>query len=225
MPLILKATEDASQRQEAVRHAAQIIAAGGIVAFPTETVYGLAALASDQQAVDRVFHLKRRPAHKPLSVLVSALADLQAWVEIIPAEAYGLAERFCPGPLTLVFAAAKDLPSSIDAGTGKLGARMSAHPIARALIQAVGVPITATSANRSGAPSCRSAAEVCAQRGSELEADGDGGLTPGSKGSTIADVTTRPPEILRVGTIAAEEILSWWRAYTQVPAELHRSEG
>jgi L-threonylcarbamoyladenylate synthase len=125
-------------------------------------------------------------------------------------EAQRLIAHFWPGPLTLVFQAADDLPSQITAGTGKVGVRMSSHPVAQSLVKSVGAPITATSANISGSPNCRSSAEVLAQLGSELEAILDGGLTPGSKDSTIADVTVRPPEILRVGAIAAQEVLACW---------------
>jgi L-threonylcarbamoyladenylate synthase len=210
MPLILKVDEDPSQSEEALRKAAKLILTGSIVAFPTETFYGLAALATHHEAIERVYLLKKRPVHKSLSILIANLAALENWVRTIPTEAHHLMARFWPGPLTLVFAAAKHLPANLTAGTGKVGVRLSPHPVAQALVEAVGIPITATSANRSGAPSCRSTDEVLAQLGSDLEAIVDAGLTPGGKVSTIADVTTRPPEILRVGAIAAQEVLSCW---------------
>jgi L-threonylcarbamoyladenylate synthase len=214
MPLILKVDKDSSRSDEVMRRAAQVILSGGVLAFPTETFYGLAALATDREAVERVYLLKRRAVDKSLSILIADLVELQNWVEVIPPEAHHLMARFWPGPLTLVFTAAKHLPTNLTAGSGKVGVRISPHPIAHTLVRAVGVPITATSANRSGAPSCRSSAEVLAQLGSDLEAVLDAGLTPGGKVSTIADVTTRPPRILRVGAITAQEVLSCWEQDT-----------
>ncbi len=216
MPLVLKVDQDPSPSEGVIRQAAQIVLSGGVLAFPTETFYGLAALASDPEAVQRVYVLKRRPPDKSLSILIADLAELENWVAAIPTEAYHLMVRFWPGPLTLVFAATEHLPTNLTANTGKVGVRISANPIARALVRAVGAPITATSANRSGEPSCRSSAEVLAQLGADLEAVLDAGLTPGGKVSTIADVTTRPPRILRTGVIAAQEVLSCWQQGAQV---------
>ena len=212
MPLTLKVNEDPAKSEVVIREAAQLILNGCVVAFPTETFYGLAALATHREAIERVYLLKRRPVHKSLSILIGDLEDLQDLVEAIPIEAQKLAARFWPGPLTLVFAAAKRLPTNLTAGTGKIGIRISPHPVAQALVRAVGKPITATSANRSGSPNCRRSSEVLAQLGSDLDAIVDGGLTPGGKVSTIADVTSRPPKIIRIGAIAAEEVLSCWKA-------------
>jgi L-threonylcarbamoyladenylate synthase len=210
MPLTLKVGQDPCQSEEAVRQAAQLIVNGGVVAFPTETFYGLAALATDYQAIDKLYQLKKRPAQKSLSILIADLAELDDWIETKPNQALHLAARFWPGPLTLIFPAARHLPTNLTAGTGKIGVRISSHPVAQALVREVGGPITATSANRSKSPNCRSASEVITQLGSDLEAILDAGLTPGGKVSTIADVTTRPPKILRVGAIAAQEVLSCW---------------
>ncbi len=214
MPLILKVEKDPSQSEEAIRQAAQLIVNGGVVAFPTETFYGLAALATDYQAIDKLYQLKKRPTQKSLSILIADLAELDDWIETIPNQALHLTARFWPGPLTLVFAAAPHLPTNLTADTGKIGVRISSHPVAQALVREVGAPITATSANRSRSPSCRSAGEVITQLGSDLEAILDAGLTPGGKVSTIADVTTRPPKILRIGAIAAQEVLSCWEMGT-----------
>ena len=214
MPLILKVEKNPSQSEEAIRQAAQLIVNGGVVAFPTETFYGLAALATDYQVIDRLYQLKKRSVQKSLSILIADLAELADWIETIPKQALHLTARFWPGPLTLVFAAAIHLPTNLTADTGKIGVRISSHPVAQALVREVGAPITATSANRSRSPSCRSAGEVITQLGSDLEAILDAGLTPGGKVSTIADVTTRPPEILRIGAIAAQEVLSCWEMGT-----------
>ena len=212
MTLRLKVEEDSSQREEAIKQAARLIRHGTVVAFPTETFYGLAALATDSQAIAKVYLLKRRAVHKSLSILVADLKELDKWIKNPSREARHLAASFWPGPLTLVCAAGEKLPTNLTAGTGKIAVRISSHPVAQALVQTVGGPITATSANRSGSPSCRSCEEVLSQLGQDLEAILDAGLTPGGKASTIADVTTWPPKILRIGAIAAQEVLSCWEA-------------
>jgi L-threonylcarbamoyladenylate synthase len=211
MTTVLKAGEDERAIREAIGRAAEIIRGGGVVAYPTETVYGLGALASHREAIARVYRLKHRARHKPLSILLEDLAQLQPLVRAITPGTRSLMARFWPGPLTLLLPAAEDLPETLTAGTGKVGVRISSHPVARKLVAAVGAPITATSANRSGAPSCRTSEEVLDQLGEELALILDGGLTPDSRGSTIADVAVEPPVILRVGAIAAEEVLRCWQ--------------
>jgi len=208
MPLILKVDKDPKRSESAIREAARLIRKGMVVAFPTETFYGLAALATDYDAIARVYLLKRRGVHKSLSILVADLNELDNYIENLSAEARHLAARFWPGPLTLVCPAGKKLPTNLTAGTGKIAVRISSHPVAQALVQAVGEPITATSANRSGSPSCRSCEEVLSQLGQDLEAILDAGLTPGGKASTIADVTTWPPKFLRIGAVDLQEVLS-----------------
>jgi L-threonylcarbamoyladenylate synthase len=210
MTLILKVEKDPHRSEAAIRQAARLIRHGSVVAFPTETFYGLAALATDHKAVARVYLLKKRGLHKSLSILIADLSELDHWIENLSREARHLATSFWPGPLTLVCQAGKRLPTSLTAGTGKIAVRISSHPVAQALVQAVGGPITATSANRAGSPSCRSCEQVISQLGQDLEAILDAGLTPGGKASTIADVTTWPPKILRIGAIAAQEVLSCW---------------
>jgi len=211
MTTVLRACQDRSIIDEAVRQAAEAIRGGGVVAYPTETVYGLGALAFHRGAVEQIYRLKQRQRHKPLSILIGDPAGLEGLVEAIPGGARVLMARFWPGPLTLLFSAAPHLPHVLTGGIDKVGIRVSPHPVARKLVQAVGAPITATSANRSGAPGCRTGEDVLTQLGGELEFILDGGLTPGSEGSTIADVTVEPPEILRVGAIAAEEVLRCWQ--------------
>ena len=211
MTTVLCAYRDQDVAWEAVGRAAEVICGGGVVAYPTETVYGLGALALHEAAVEQIYGLKQRQRHKPLSILIEDPNELEGLVQTIPARARALMARFWPGPLTLLFLTAGHLPSVLTGRGGKLGVRVSSHPVARELVRAVGAPITATSANRSGAPSCRTGEEVLSQLGGHLEFILDGGLTPGSGGSTIADVTVEPPKILRVGAIAADEVLRCWR--------------
>jgi L-threonylcarbamoyladenylate synthase len=211
MTNVLKACGDERVIHEAVGRAAEIIRVGGVVAYPTETVYGLGALASHHEAMAHVYRLKHRARHKPLSILIRDPAQLEPLVRALTPGTRSLMARFWPGPLTLLLPAAEHLPEILTAGTGRVGVRISSHPVARELVAAVGAPITATSANRSGAPSCRTSEEVLRQMDEELALILDGGLTPDSRGSTIADVAVEPPVILRVGAIAAEEVLHCWQ--------------
>jgi L-threonylcarbamoyladenylate synthase len=211
MTTVLSACRDQGVAREAVARAAEVICGGGVVAYPTETVYGLGALAFHEAALEQIYGLKQRQRHKPLSILIEGRDELEGLVQTIPAKARALMARFWPGPLTLLFLAAAHLPSVLTGRGGKLGVRVSSHPLARELVRAVGAPITATSANRAGAPSCRTGEEVLSQLGGRLKFILDGGLTPGSEGSTIADVTVEPPKILRVGAIAADEVFRCWR--------------
>jgi len=196
---------------EAVERAAEVIRGGGVVAYPTETVYGLGASALHEAALEQLYRLKQRQRHKPLSILIEDQNGLEGLVQTIPAGARALIARFWPGPLTLVFLVARHLPAVLTGGGDKVGVRVSSHPVARELVRAVGTPITATSANQSGAPSCRTGEEVLRQLGGRLEFILDGGLTPRSEGSTIVDVTVEPPKMVRVGAIAVDEVLRCWR--------------
>ncbi len=188
--------------------AARVLRAGGLVAFPTETFYGLGANALDPAAVARVFQAKGRPADKPLLVLVDSLAMALEVVRELPARARGLIARHWPGPLTLVLPARPGLPPALTAGTGTIGVRIPGHPVARALVSAAALPITAPSANLYTAPSPRTAAEVLAALGERVDLVLDGGGTPGGPASTVLDLTGDSPRLLRPGAVplAAEEL-------------------
>lgn len=185
-----------------VEEAARFLRAGGVVAFPTETSYGLAASILSLPALERIFRMKRRPSEKPLLVLVSRVPELMGLTDVIPEEAIPLMDRFWPGPLTILFPALPDLPWPLAGPTGKIGVRISSHPLAQALVTAVGSPITATSANLSGlAPAC-DPEEIRRQfAGDPPDAILDGGRTTGGPPSTIVDATTSPVLIVRVGAI------------------------
>lgn len=185
-----------------------MIRAGGLVAFPTETFYGLGADALSASAVSRVFQAKGRPDDKPLLVLVDAVEMVDAVAASVPASARRLMARHWPGPLTLVLPARPGLPSSLTAGTGTIGVRLPGHGLARALVSRVGSPVTAPSANPHGAPSPRTAAEVAAALRAAVDLILDGGPTPGGLPSTLVDVTGPRPRILRPGVVVlvAEEL-------------------
>lgn len=166
--------------------AAGLLARGGLVAFPTETWYGLAADPRNPRALARLYAVKQRPADKPVLVLVNDLVELERLVSSVPPPYLPLMEHFWPGPLTLVFPARSGLPSRLTAGTGTIAIRSSPHPLARALVERFGGPVTATSANLSGQPACGSAAQVRTALGRAPDLlVMEGGTTPGGTGSTI----------------------------------------
>jgi L-threonylcarbamoyladenylate synthase len=181
--------------------AARLLHAHGLVAFPTETFYGLGANALDEAAVARVFHAKGRPADKPLLVLVDSLKMVGRVARDVSPLGRRLMARYWPGALTLVLRAHADLPDALTAGTGTIGVRLSGHPVARALVSALGGPVTAPSANLHGAASPRTADEVIAGLGTRVDLVLDGGATPGGPASTLLDLTRTPPVVLRAGAV------------------------
>ncbi|QDU89819.1 Threonylcarbamoyl-AMP synthase [Pirellulimonas nuda] len=186
--------------------AAAVLRAGGLVAFPTETVYGLGANALCADSVNRIFTAKGRPAHNPLIVHVAGVAGAARVAAGWPANAALLAERFWPGPLTLVLPKHADVPGVVTGGGPTVAVRAPAHPAAQALLRAAGLPIAAPSANRSNGLSPTQAEHV--RRGLEgrIEMILDGGPTPGGIESTIIDLTSDPPRLLRPGLITPAEI-------------------
>ena len=190
----------------AIQAAAQYLREGKLVAFPTESFYGLAADATNEAAIGRLFAAKERPAEMPILLLVPSLASVTGLVRRIPAAAERFMASFWPGGLTLVFEAAPTLSPRLTAHTGRIGLRLSSHPVATALTQALGHPISGTSANVSGHPPCRTAADVGHQLGERVSLVLDGGPTGGQAGSTVLDVTTRPPQVLRPGMISRSRL-------------------
>ena len=185
----------------AIRQAAQVLRAGGLVAFPTETFYGLGAAGLDAAAVRRVFAAKGRPGSMPLLLLVDSRAMVAAIAATIPARASELMERHWPGALSLVLRAGAGVPLEVTAGTGTVGVRVSAHPVARALVRALGEPVTAPSANPTGGAPPVTAEGVLAHLDGAIELVLDAGPTPGGAPSTVLDVTVDPPRVLRQGAV------------------------
>jgi L-threonylcarbamoyladenylate synthase len=185
----------------AIRQAAEILRGGGLVAFPTETFYGLGAAGLDGVAVRRVFAAKGRPASMPLLLLVDSRAMAASVALEVPPRARELMERHWPGALTLVLRAAPHVPAEVTAGTGTVGVRISAHAVARALVSALGEPVTAPSANPTGAAPPVTAAEVLARLEGAVDLVLDGGPTAGGPPSTVLDVTVDPPRIIRQGAV------------------------
>lgn len=188
--------------------AADILRRSGLVAFPTETVYGLGANALDAAAVARIFEAKGRPANNPVIVHLSGVEQISLVAADWPAVTAKLAERFWPGPLTLVLPKHSNVPHIVTAGGPTVAVRVPAHPVARALLQAVQLPIAAPSANRSGDLSPTTADHVRQALGDRIDMILDGGPCPGGIESTVLDITTDPPCLLRPGLITVEQIES-----------------
>jgi L-threonylcarbamoyladenylate synthase len=192
----------------AIARAAEVLRGGGLVAFPTETVYGLGANALDPEAVARIFEAKGRPANNPLIVHVATVAGAQELVATWPDDADRLAARFWPGPLTLVLPRSALVPDIITAGGPTLAVRMPNHDVVRELITTAGVPLAAPSANRSGSLSPTTAEHVKADLDGRIELILDSGPTTGGIESTVLDVTRRPARLLRPGLVTPGEIES-----------------
>jgi L-threonylcarbamoyladenylate synthase len=190
----------------AVREAAAVLRAGGLVAFPTETVYGLGADARNAASVARIFAIKGRPADNPLIVHVAGPAQLDDVAAEVPPLARRLAKRFWPGPLTLVVDAATHLPTVTTGGLRTVAVRMPDHPVALAMLDAAGLPVAAPSANRSGRPSPTTSLHVLDDLGSEVDLVLDGGPSPLGVESTVVDARGARPVVLREGAVTREQL-------------------
>lgn len=209
---------------EGIAEAAAIVRAGGLVAFPTETVYGLGALATDAGAVARAFAAKARPADNPLIVHVASLAELRGIAAPLGPLASTLAARWWPGPLTLVVAAHPALPRVVTGGLDTVAVRIPAHAAAAALLAAVGAGVAAPSANRSGRPSPTTSAHVLADLGADIDAVIDGGATAVGVESTVVDARGSAPIVLRDGAVTRAQ-LGLDDADIDHDAEVQRSPG
>jgi L-threonylcarbamoyladenylate synthase len=190
---------------EPIAAAARCLRAGGLVAFPTETFYGLGADALDARAVEGVFRAKGRPADKPLLVLVDSIEMAETVAAEIPPRARRLMDRHWPGPLTLILRARPVMPSALTASTGTIGLRIPGHAVAAALVRAAGRPVTAPSANPHGVASPRTAEEVLAGLGDRVHLVLDGGPTAGGPASTLLDLTGPRPRLVRPGAVTLSQ--------------------
>ena len=203
--LVLK-VDPSNPDPEKIRLAADVLRKGGLVAFPTETVYGLGANALDEGAVLRIFEVKQRPADNPLIVHIADFEDVYVLAEHLPPKAQDLMERFWPGPLTLLLPRSELVPDATTAGLSTVAVRMPSHSIARMLIKEAEVPVAAPSANLSGRPSPTTAAHVLEDLSGKIEVVVDGGEVEFGLESTILDLTTTPPTLLRPGPLTVEEL-------------------
>jgi L-threonylcarbamoyladenylate synthase len=191
---------------ELIRGAARVIQKGGLVAFPTETVYGLGANALDANAVEKIFQAKGRPCDNPLIVHISKTGQLKGLVPKVSAEARMLMDKYWPGPLTLILKKSSSVPDQVTAGLGTVAVRMPSHPVAKALIEEAGVPIAAPSANLSGKPSPTTAKHVIEDMWGKVEIIIDSGAADIGVESTVLDVSKTPFVILRPGGVSLESI-------------------
>jgi L-threonylcarbamoyladenylate synthase len=200
------AVNSVSPQPERIEQAAVLLRRGELVAFPTETVYGLGANALDRVAVAGIFLAKGRPGNNPLIVHLAAVSEVMRVCAAWPELAAQLAERFWPGPLTLILPRRDTVPDTVTGGGSTVAVRVPSHPVAHALILAAGVPLAAPSANRSSQLSPTRADHVRRSLEGRIPLILDGGPTPGGIESTVLDVTTRPPRLLRPGLISQVEI-------------------
>jgi L-threonylcarbamoyladenylate synthase len=198
--------ELSSSIQQQVEQGITILKQGGIVAFPTDTVYGLGAGISIRHAVERVYRVKKRPRSMALPLLLADKSQIGEVAQPVSRVAWLLAEKFLPGALTLVLPKSKSIPDIVTGKNKTVAVRVPAHPIPIALAQGLGTPITGTSANLSGKPSALTAEDVRAQLGNTVDLIIDGGRCPGGKESTIVDLTGETPMILREGAISREAL-------------------
>jgi len=189
-----------------IQPALEILRYGGLVAFPTDTVYGLGSLAFDHNAIESIYTAKDRPIEKAIPILIGEMKDLDLVAESIPQMAQDFASRFWPGPLTCVIPKKLTLPPAISA-TSTVAVRIPDHRDALALLRAAG-PMAVTSANISGAPSPTTAKEVYSQLNGRIPLILDGGSTPGGIPSTIVDCSGESPVILREGSVSLENLLA-----------------
>jgi L-threonylcarbamoyladenylate synthase len=191
---------------QALQRAAAALAAGGVIAFPTDTVYGVGAHAFLPEAVARLYVVKDRPLTLAIPLLLPDIETLDTVCDPVPPVAWELAERFWPGALSLVLLRTSAVPDIVTAGGPSVAVRVPDHGLIRALCHELGAPLAATSANRHGQPPLVTAAQVMVALGDRLPLVLDGGPAPGGKPSTVLDLTVSPPAIVRRGPITAADL-------------------
>jgi L-threonylcarbamoyladenylate synthase len=195
--------------ESALQVASAAILNGSVISVPTETFYALSADPFNLRAVEQVLLIKGRQDWKPLLLLADSIDQVEKIAHDIPDTFYRIAERFWPGPLTLILPAASTVPRKITGGTGTVGVRIPDQTVTRALIRAIDMPLVGTSANLSGRPACSTPEQVLQQLGGKIELVLDYGDTGGSAPTTILDVTQEPARLVREGAIPREEVSSF----------------
>lgn len=205
-PNRIRVIDPISPDPSVILEAADIIRNGGVVVFPTRNLYGLGTDAFNPDAVARLIQIKRRPPDKPVSILVRSRMDVDGLVTHIPASARNLMDRFWPGRITIVFAARPETPPALTAGTGKIGIRVPEHPAAVALTTAIGRPLTGTSANLAGMSGVHRISDLPQTLIETVDLVLDAGDLKIGIGSTVVDVTTNQPVVLREGEVCIQEL-------------------
>ncbi len=200
--------EQPGTSSKAIETIQSVLNSGGVIAFPTDTFYGLGADPFNSDALSKIFRIKQRPADKPLLVLIHSRDQLADLTQEATDNARTLVENFWPGPLTLIFKAAPGPPDTLTAGTGTIGIRLPDHPFTHRLLETLDRPLTAPSANISNAEELNTAQQVESTLGEKLDLIVDGGPAPGGKPSTVLDTTTEPPTLLREGALSRSDLES-----------------
>jgi L-threonylcarbamoyladenylate synthase len=201
-----RVNQSKSDLEKQIKKAISILKKGGVVAYPTDTVYGLGACMTDTAAVDRIFQVKGRPKGMALPVLLADKVQMESIVTSVPLSALRLADEFFPGALTIILPKSDIVPDIITGGGRTVAFRIPDHPVPLALIKGLGKPIVGTSANLSGQPSALTAGEVQAQIGDKIDMVIDGGRCPGGIESTVIDLSGKKPVVRRQGAISIEKL-------------------
>jgi L-threonylcarbamoyladenylate synthase len=206
MKTVVVKVDPADPEPGEIERAVELLESGKLVAFPTDTVYGVGADVFNDEAVEQIFTAKKREPDKPLQVLIASKGDLQIIAKTRSDALYRLASQFWPGALTIVMPAREDFPHRVRCGRDTIGVRMPANAIALRLIEAFGGPVAATSANVSGLPDPVDAAEVMEYLGGKIHLVIDGGPTPGNVPSTVVDISVHPPVVIRQGKLSVADL-------------------
>ena len=197
---------DPARPEPAFSQCRAMVRSGGLVVYPTDTFYALGADPGNSAAVARLFEVKSRQADQPILLLIQDAGEVRNWAAEITPQAAGLMEKFWPGPLTLVFKARPGVPRSLTAGTGTIGLRVPGSELTRQLLAYLGTALTGTSANCSGGQSPETVEQAMDGVGSLVDCAFDGGRTAGGKASTIVDVSTGEPKVIREGALSSREL-------------------
>jgi L-threonylcarbamoyladenylate synthase len=198
---------DLARPEQAFSRCREVIHAGGVIVYPTDTLYGLGADPTNPGAVRKLFTIKCRQADQPILLLIKDANAVRDWAAGITPRARGLMQKFWPGPLTLVFKAKPAVMAELTGGTGTIGLRVPGNELTRQLLASLGTALTGTSANISGRQSPRTAHEAAVAIGEMVDMVLDGGMTEGENPSTVVDVSTDEPKVIREGAIPSREIL------------------
>jgi len=199
---------DPAHRQFAFSRCREVISRGGVIAYPTDTFYGLGVDPKNPVALKRLYEIKGRKVDQPILLLIAKAEDVKKWTEEINPASEHLMEKFWPGPLTLVFKARTDVLRELTAGTGTIGLRVPGNEVTRSLLDFLGIALTGTSANVSGGSSPQTAEDAAASLGDTVDLILDGGRTAGGRPSTVVDVSTGQPSVLREGALRLKDLPS-----------------
>ncbi len=206
-------TIDPAHPEPAFERCRNVIESGGVIAYPTDTFYGLGADPRNPDAVKRLFAIKGRPAGQPILLLLHDRGMVPEWAAETTAEAEALMDAFWPGPLTLVFPALPSVLQELTGGTGRIGLRVPGSAVTRRLLEALGTALTGTSANRSGGPDLQTARDVAGMLGDRVDLILDAGKTPGGKASSVVDVSAAGLTMVREGAVSEQELRDTWHKF------------